>query len=491
MCRRSRSARWIAAFAILLTTGIAAAAPLGTCRETTAAQVPAAAPNEAMEGSGSGSYAMPSNLTGNFALRPPHNVWIPVAEVAVLHAAIFGFDHYVAQAGYAQVDSRTILRNFGGGWRLDPDNIWVNFLGHPYHGGLYFNAARSNSLTFWESAPFAIVGGVLWELTGENQAPSPNDAVNTAYGGILFGEMFHRLAGLLIDSPQPPTVVDRVGAFLLDPLGSVNRQMLGAPTPRVDLPALPPTEVSARLGGWALAPNTQIQSFAGSFGVDVLYGQPGERVARTWGPFDYFEVRAAASAPGPATLNGSLRAMIAGFGWGRHRGSGGAWGVMGTFDFLSGPTFRLASTGLGPGLVAQHEFAPGWRLRATGMAGVVPMGGAGHIYETDVVRPPEETEMLYFLGPGAQALYDTELLIADRGTLRLWGQGWLLGLQRDGSRWERAADLSAEGRVLLFGRHSAGLGVDWLNRAASARGGQRDENVILRAFWEYSLSPQR
>ena len=65
---------------------------------------------------------------------------------------------------------------------------------HPYHGGLYFNAGRSNGLTFWESAPLAFLGSWTWEYLGETHRPALNDFFMTSFGGIALGEVFHRVA---------------------------------------------------------------------------------------------------------------------------------------------------------------------------------------------------------------------------------------------------------------------------------------------------------
>jgi hypothetical protein len=71
-------------------------------------------------------------------------------------------------------------------------------LGHPYHGGLYFNAARINGYGFWASVPFVAAGSLLWEFLGETTAPSINDLVNTTLGGIALGEISDRLSSRVL-----------------------------------------------------------------------------------------------------------------------------------------------------------------------------------------------------------------------------------------------------------------------------------------------------
>ena len=57
---------------------------------------------------------------------------------------------------------------FKQGFVWDNDNLDTNMFFHPYHGNLYFNAARSNGYGFWQSGLFALGGSGLWELLGSS-----------------------------------------------------------------------------------------------------------------------------------------------------------------------------------------------------------------------------------------------------------------------------------------------------------------------------------
>lgn len=67
-------------------------------------------------------------------------------------------------------------------------NFNTNLFAHPYHGNLYFNAARTNGMNFWQSYPFALGGSLMWEFLGENTPPSINDLLATSIGGTAIGE---------------------------------------------------------------------------------------------------------------------------------------------------------------------------------------------------------------------------------------------------------------------------------------------------------------
>ena len=81
----------------------------------------------------------------------------------------------------------------------DNDKFSTNLFAHPYHGNLYYNSARGNGLSFWQSAPYALGGSLMWEFMGEVEPPAINDILATTMGGICFGEISHRISHLLLN----------------------------------------------------------------------------------------------------------------------------------------------------------------------------------------------------------------------------------------------------------------------------------------------------
>ena len=127
------------------------------------------------------------------ALPVKKRYWQAAAEVTGINAAVQLFDRYVTREEFAQTTLRSIRRNFTDGMVWDNDVFITNLFAHPYHGNLYFNAARTNGLTFWESAPYALGGSLMWEFLGETEPPAINDIIATTCGGMAIGEMTHRL----------------------------------------------------------------------------------------------------------------------------------------------------------------------------------------------------------------------------------------------------------------------------------------------------------
>ena len=133
------------------------------------------------------------------ALPTPKRPWQALAEVTAVNVGVQLFDRYVTSEEFAQTTLRSIRRNFTDGMVWDNDFFITNMFMHPYHGNLYFNAARTNGLTFWESAPFSLLGSAMWEFLGETEPPAINDIIATTCGGMAIGEMTHRLSLTVLD----------------------------------------------------------------------------------------------------------------------------------------------------------------------------------------------------------------------------------------------------------------------------------------------------
>lgn len=133
------------------------------------------------------------------ALPVKKRPWQAAAEVTGINVFVQLFDRWALKSDFAQTTLNSLKRNFTDGMVWDNDFFITNMCMHPYHGNLYFNAARSNGLTFWESAPFSLLGSAMWEFLGETEPPAINDIIATTCGGMALGEMTHRLSLAVLD----------------------------------------------------------------------------------------------------------------------------------------------------------------------------------------------------------------------------------------------------------------------------------------------------
>ena len=163
------------------------------------------------------------------ALPTPKRPWQALAEVTAVNVGVQLFDRYVTSEEFAQTTLRSIKRNFTDGMVWDNDFFITNMFMHPYHGNLYFNAARTNGLTFWESAPFSLLGSAMWEFLGETEPPAINDIIATSCGGMAIGEMTHRLSLTVLDDRDRgfPRFVREAIATIVNPIQGLHRIISG------------------------------------------------------------------------------------------------------------------------------------------------------------------------------------------------------------------------------------------------------------------------
>ena len=163
------------------------------------------------------------------ALPVKKRYWQAAAEVTGINIGVQLFDRYALNSDFAQTTLRTLKRNFIDGMVWDNDFFITNMFAHPYHGNLYFNAARTNGLSFWESAPYSLVGSAMWEFLGETEPPAINDIIATSCGGWAIGEMTHRLSHTILDDRDRgfPRFVREAAAAIINPIQGLHRIISG------------------------------------------------------------------------------------------------------------------------------------------------------------------------------------------------------------------------------------------------------------------------
>jgi hypothetical protein len=76
---------------------------------------------------------------------------------------------------------------------IDYDHWYINYIGHPYQGGFYYNNVRSVGATALQSSLYAIGQTIIWEYVWEGgmEQPSIQDFITTPFIGIVIGELTH------------------------------------------------------------------------------------------------------------------------------------------------------------------------------------------------------------------------------------------------------------------------------------------------------------
>ena len=223
-------------------------------------------------------------------------LWKPAIEVVGANAFIFAIDRYLFKYDFSTtVSIESWKRNHREGWEWDTDRFGINFIGHPYSGTLYYNAARSNGYSYFESIPFAIAGSLMWEYYGENTRPSYNDIINTPVNGSFLGEIQYRISSNILDDHKRGSerVFREIAAGIIDPMRGINRLLQGK-SRRITRDTIYQKDLlNVTIFGGTRKVNEDKKFWSGTsnpiFNIHVDYGNPFE--ARVRKPFDYFKLR--------------------------------------------------------------------------------------------------------------------------------------------------------------------------------------------------------
>jgi len=86
-------------------------------------------------------------------------------------------------------------KSVSGGPVWDDDDWYINYIGHPYFGGVYYQVARKSGYNQWNSFTYsALMSTFYWEYGVEAvfERPSIQDIVVTPVLGWVYGEWAHQ-----------------------------------------------------------------------------------------------------------------------------------------------------------------------------------------------------------------------------------------------------------------------------------------------------------
>jgi hypothetical protein len=163
--------------------------------------------------------------------------WRAGTEWFLAQAIPASFNRFITKDPYSYISFQNFIDHQRiSAWDWDDNQFTTNQIDHPYHGQLYFNAFRSNGYNFYESSLATLAGSYIWETAGETQHPSINDLVNTAFGGVILGEMTHRVSRNILARSRDGhnKTGNEVVAFLINPVNGLNRLLDGKWGKRID-----------------------------------------------------------------------------------------------------------------------------------------------------------------------------------------------------------------------------------------------------------------
>ena len=390
-------------------------------------------------------------------------------EVLLLEVVPWVYDRYIANYDFARISFSTIKTNFKTGFQYDSDDFQENQSSHPYHGGLFFNAARDNGYTYWESGAFTLAGSLIWECCMENTAPSINDLVNTTLGGMTRGEVAHRLSAMILDNHASGLgrVVREAAAAVIDPTGSFNRLIRGEMFRDFDNPydRFPSgVIVAVDLGYRHVAGETAPHENQGMLSLSVLYGDPFEGDITK--PFDSFWVGLDANVPGVLLSRIEERGVLKG--WeltDRSDSIRHIFGFSQEYEYLNNASQVFGAQLFSMGLLSKISIRPGLVAANDASVLLIPLSG---IKTIDFAATT--TGRNYDYAPGAGARVAARLYAGAREILGL-GYGIVWAHTVNGVSDNNTLQFfRATGRIPLSKSLSAGAGYSWYSRKTTYAG---------------------
>jgi hypothetical protein len=294
--------------------------------------------------------------------HPPKHFWAGAGELMLVQLIPWSLNSLIRNKEWAKIGPDSWEENLENPWVWDNNQFLNNQFSHPYHGNLYFNAARTNGYNFWQSAPWAFGGSLMWELFFERWAPAPNDFVNTSLGGINLGEMLYRMSSLTLDNTATGSnrVWREIGATLIDPIRGFNRLVRGQMNDHTaNPPDWRPSTIQAVVDvGWRHISGSSSLTGPGTVDQAVLnaqlfYGNLVEDMRKA--PFSAFRVTLQL-----ASNNGGSKLAVL-----HSTGTLGGWniretdrnhqvfGVAMNYDYLNNPAFEYGGQSFSGGWFSQ------------------------------------------------------------------------------------------------------------------------------------------
>lgn len=350
------------------------------------------------------------------APAPEKNYWLPALEVAGVNLGVWSYNRYLSKEGWSNISWNTIKRNFRTGLVWDVDGYLNNQFLHPYHGATYYSTARTNGLTFWESAPYAFGGSLMWEYFMEDQPPSYNDIVNTPVTGIILGEISLRVSEVIID--ESAVGVERflreTGALVVNPVNGVNRLLRGDMWKQGRSREHPDFSLafSAGINEVFFSRRLSGNTVYGFVSVDFGLGDP-LAVSQHDDPFDYFVVHSELSIARGDNIAGIFASGVL---WDTNlKVTGASRGVAGLYkevDILINTVYKLSATSLTGQWIDRRALSSGVMMQTVLSVSAILMGATNSRYASEFGKD-------YNIGPGASAKIGVDVHVQPSTSVRV------------------------------------------------------------------------
>jgi hypothetical protein len=344
-----------------------------------------------------------------------------LGEMMAINLFVWAIGQYPLDGEWTYINLDTMQHNLRYWFEWDPNYFNNNFISHPYHGSLYYNAGRTNGLDYWESSLLAFSGSFIWEVFMEHHRPSINDLIMTTTGGMYLGEMLFRYSSLVLDDSA--TGFERVWreilGSLLNPVRGFNRLIFGETgTTRSSHNQLrAPVHGWIHLTGSGTSLSSELSDAKAGGGAEFLlvYGHPftGEEVRK---PFDYFPVQFNLRRMSDKTyINIFAYSLLAGKELSSKETQNHLIGLFQHYDFYNIEIVKLGGSSFCGGIISRFQLSPKVQLTTLAHLGWMVLGASNNEYILEDLRD-------YNYGTGYTAKVDAAIDFQKFGNLLIrWG----------------------------------------------------------------------
>ena len=417
---------------------------------------------------------------------------VPLVRGLASNAFVWAMDRYLFKYDWPATSTQDWKNNFKRGPEWDPDGFGVNFIGHPYAGNFYFNAARSNGYSYIGSFPYAVLGSLTWEYLGEKMRPSYNDMINTPISGSFLGEVTYRLSSNILDDRA--TGANRVWreilAGLINPTRAINRLTQGRMWRVTPSEVYQKEPVNVTLSAGIHKVNDKVGQ-NNDFGTgqtnyilntQIDYGDPFETRRRK--PFDLFRLRVELSYGEDRNLLDHVNGygILAGKVIKEDRLLAG---LFQHYDYWHNNIFEVATLGFGGGWIGKIPISQNSTMYSTIHVAVVPLAG-----NNTQQGPVDSKFRQYNYGGGLQAKVEETINIGKWARLGLTGFYYWIHTYNGQPGNSLVGILKPSIALRLF--KSLSLGFEqhiyrndrWLNEVPTLHLTRTEQKLFLQLFFE-------
>jgi hypothetical protein len=359
----------------------------------------------------------------NKEYKEEKNYWLPAGEILVINTLVLLKARFMEDEDWSKISFKSIDNNFKKGFVWDDNTFGMNQFLHPYHGSAYFNSARSNGLSFWESAPYAFGGSLIWEAAFEVELPAYNDLINTTLSGIILGEITYRMSSQIIDESTIgfERFTREFTAFLINPIRGLNRLVEGKMWYNGTIKKKPKLFTRLSIGVNTLFQDRKLSNNNAYFllGLDMDYGNKFSTSAHKK-PFDYLKVHSEFSfVNGDNIIGISANGVLWDWKFKAFNTNNNVAGLYKEFDYLENIVYKFTATSLAGELTNKTMFSKTSSLQSSVALSGIFLGGTNSIYSKEVL-------MNYNLGPGLGMRIMLDAQLSDALTLNFkYKQFWI------------------------------------------------------------------